>query len=87
MDALKYQTRSAAASSDLATVKLRSKPPDSDASQLMLAPGSKKYRFVRFAYVALLAGFISATAMESWVGGDGLGKIAELSHQSTGGSR
>ena len=35
VDALKYQTRSAAASADLATVKLRYKAPDSDASQLM----------------------------------------------------
>ncbi|HEX6083595.1 MAG TPA: VWA domain-containing protein [Thermoanaerobaculia bacterium] len=35
VDALKYQTRSAAASSDLATVKLRYKAPDGDASRLM----------------------------------------------------
>jgi hypothetical protein len=27
----------------------------------------KKYRFLRFAYVALLAGFILATAVEVWV--------------------
>lgn len=35
VDALKYQTRAAAASSDLATVKLRYKAPDADASRLM----------------------------------------------------
>ena len=27
----------------------------------------KKYRFLRFAYVALLTGFILATAVEVWV--------------------
>lgn len=27
----------------------------------------KKYRFLRFAYVALLAGFVMATAVEAWV--------------------
>ena len=35
VDPLKYQRRSAAASSDLATVKLRYKTPDGDASRLM----------------------------------------------------
>jgi Ca-activated chloride channel family protein len=35
VDALRYQTRSAAASGDLATVKLRYKAPDGDTSQLM----------------------------------------------------
>ncbi|HVG24590.1 MAG TPA: VWA domain-containing protein [Thermoanaerobaculia bacterium] len=35
VDPLKYQTRSASASGDLATIKLRYKAPDSDTSQLM----------------------------------------------------
>ncbi|HYC88317.1 MAG TPA: VWA domain-containing protein [Thermoanaerobaculia bacterium] len=59
VDPLKYQTRAAAASADLATVKLRYKAPDGDASRLMTrtvpdTPGAPSENFRLASSVAQL---------------------------------